>query len=398
MPRTHGLYSWTTLVTSRFPELSRTQAALLALYSFGMVLARTSGLDAIAVQLSVLLGQATNTLRQRLRELYQPAAVKSGRHRTEFDPTRCFAALLRWITSAWAERRLVVALDPTYVGRRFIVLAVSVVYQGCAIPVAWQVLRGNEKGSWNDHWRRLVGRVRDTLGPDWEILALSDRGLESRDLFAALAARDVHPLMRVKAAGTFRPDGWHRSYPMRWFAAAVGRRWHGRGVAYQGDAALPCTLLACWGAGHDEPWLLLTDLGPTCANPAWYAFRAWIEQGFKVLKSGGWHWQRSRVTDPQRAARQWAVLALATLWLVEVGGEAEPLIGPADAKGAAPAETGKGQRAHRLFRLGLAVVLACLLQGGTLPPGSFKPQPWPEIEHDSDALTEEQVQKLNLPL
>src|SRR5580765_1480318 len=30
-----------------------------------------------------------------------------------------------------------------------------------------------------------------------------------------------------------------------------------------------------------------------------------IEQGFKITKRGGWQWQRTRMTDPQRAARLW---------------------------------------------------------------------------------------------
>ncbi|NOG51508.1 MAG: hypothetical protein HND48_20350 [Chloroflexi bacterium] len=39
----------------------------------------------------------------------------------------------------------------------------------------------------------------------------------------------------------------------------------------------------------------------------------WIEAGFKTLKSGAFHWQRTRMTDPARAERLWLVLALATL-------------------------------------------------------------------------------------
>src|SRR5262249_9171095 len=68
---------------------------------------------------------------------------------------------------------------------------------------------------------------------------------------------------------------------------------------------LECLLLACWEAGHDEPWLLLTDLAACAANPCWYAYRAWIEQGFKVAKSGGWQWQATRMTDPGRVERPW---------------------------------------------------------------------------------------------
>src|SRR5882762_570222 len=48
-----------------------------------------------------------------------------------------------------------------------------------------------------------------------------------------------------------------------------------------------------------------------------------IEQGFKITKRGGWQWQRTRMRDPQRAARLWLAVAVATLWLLSVGGLAE---------------------------------------------------------------------------
>ena len=46
------------------------------------------------------------------------------------------------------------------------------------------------------------------------------------------------------------------------------------------------------------------------------------EQGFKITKRGGWQWQRTRMTNPQRAARLWLAVAVATLWLLSVGGMA----------------------------------------------------------------------------
>jgi hypothetical protein len=36
------------------------------------------------------------------------------------------------------------ALDATALGARFVVLAVCVVYRGCAIPVAWTMSRARE--------------------------------------------------------------------------------------------------------------------------------------------------------------------------------------------------------------------------------------------------------------
>ena len=86
---------------------------------------------------------------------------------------------------------------------------------------------------------------------------------------------------------------------------------------------MECTLLACWEEGCDEPWFLLTDLAPHQAEALWYGMRSWIEGGFKLLKSGGWDWQATRMTDPDRVERFWLVLAVATRYVLAVGGEAD---------------------------------------------------------------------------
>lgn len=51
-----------------------------------------------------------------------------------------------------------------------------------------------------------------------------------------------------------------------------------------------------------------------------------IEQGCKITKRAGWQWQRTRMEDPDRAARLWLAVAVATLWLLLVGGEADDTI------------------------------------------------------------------------
>jgi Transposase DDE domain len=387
------LYQWIDRVTSHFPHLSRPQATVLALWSFGMVLARSCALTAVAVALAPLLGHKDATLRQRLREWYQDAAAKRGRCRAQLDPTCCFAGLLSWITADWPCPRLALALDATTLADRLTVLALSVVYRGCAVPVAWTVLRGNTPEAWNPHWQRMLGLVRPHLPAAWLVVVLSDRGLESKTLFEAIVALGWHPLMRVKAVGHFRPAGWRRFVPMTRFAPRVGRRWRGCGEAYKrATARLHCTLLACWEPGHEHAWLLLTDLPPQAARPAWYAFRSWIEQGFKVIKGAGWQWQQTRMTDPARVARHWLALAVATLWLVQVGGAAESEVAaetlPAVPGGGA---AGRGRRLHRIFRRGLAVILAGLVQGQALPHGRFLPEDWPDAVPPDDIWTEDSI-------
>ena len=141
---------WTKEVSSHFPHLSRPQAGVLALWSLGMVLSRSCGLSQVSVLLALLLGQPEETLRQRLREWYYPAADKAGKKRRTLEVETCFAPLLQWVLAWWPEEQqeLALALDATTLGQRFTVLCVSVLVRGCAIPVAWKVLAYNQKGCW----------------------------------------------------------------------------------------------------------------------------------------------------------------------------------------------------------------------------------------------------------
>src|SRR5262249_57966608 len=70
------------------------------------------------------------------------------------------------------------------------------------------------------------------------------------------------------------------------------------------------------------------DLPAEVAKAAWYGLRMWIEHGFEQFKSGGWQWQKSRMTDPDRASRMWLAIAVATHWVVAVGGAEDAGHGP----------------------------------------------------------------------
>ena len=246
-------------------------------------------------------------------------------NRRELDVTTCFAPLLAWILKGWPSNRLALALDATSLGDRFTVLSISVVYRGSAIPVAWKILQANVRHAWKPEWISLVRSFRALVPPDWTVIVMTDRGLYARWLFQEIVALGWHPLMRITHLSKFRKNGSRSSVPVTAFVPKVGQRWQGRGVAFpeEPERRLDCTLLACWETGHDEPWFVLTDLGPDQSEGLWYGMRAWIEHGFKLLKHGGWQWQETRMTDPERASRLWLVLAVATRYVLAVGGEAE---------------------------------------------------------------------------
>jgi Transposase DDE domain len=380
-----AVYQWTAAVRTHLPCLSEAQVRVLALWSLGMVLARSCGLTAVAAVLAAWQRRRENTVRQQLREFCYAAEAKAGARRREVAVEACFAPLLRWALAGYAGRQLALALDATTLGSRFVVLACSVVYRGCAIPVAWAVLPAGAKRAWRDEWPRLLGQLAPAVPPAWTVIVLADRGLYARWLFQAIVQQGWHPFLRVKLGGTFRPAGLARFYPLRHFVPTVGQRWQGRGAAFATNR-LDCTLLAYWADGCAEPWLVVTDLPPAAADAGWYGLRAWIEQGFKLTKRGGWQWQRTRMTDPARAGRLWLAVAVATLWLVRVGGEAdaglpEGTLPPLDPALLARRRQRRATRLREvgLFRRGWALILAALLEHQPLPTGAFRPEAWPSL-------------------
>lgn len=92
------------------------------------------------------------------------------------------------------------------------------------------------------------------------------------------------------------------------------------------------------------------------------------------------------MTQPERAARLWLAVAVATLWLLSVGGEADQAL-PArtvpDVTALVPTPL-RMWRATRLrlvsvFRRGWTLILVALLDQAPPPMGRFVPEPGPAV-------------------
>jgi hypothetical protein len=168
-----------------------------------------------------------------------------------------------------------------------------------------------------------------------------------------------------------------------------GTQWGGQGTALQGPRRrLTCTLLARWDEGYPDPWWLGTDLAPSAGEAWWDGLRAGIEHGVKLTKRGGGQWQRTRMSDPQRAPRVWLAVAVATVWLLSVGGRAEEPMPASTLRPLASADgpPARPRRATQLrlvsgFRQGWITILVALFNQHRLPVGRFVPEPWPQAVH-----------------
>ncbi len=391
MSRHDQLSEWTTTVSTNLPHLTKPQAVVLALWSFGIAFTRSCGRRTVATFLALLQARTVDSVEQRLYEWCLDAPAKAGAKRQALDVTTCFCPLLAWVVRLWASDQLALTVDASSLGDRFVVLAVSVVYRGCAIPVAWSILPAAEQGAWRREWLGLLRLVRPAIPAAWTVLVVADRGLYARWLFRRIVRLGWHPLLRIKQGYTFRPAGQAKFVPLRALCGQVGQRWRGRGTAFATKhCQLDCTLVAWWGAGHAEPWFLLTDLAPEGCDAQWYGLRAWCEQGFKCTKRGGWQWQQTQMTDPARAARLWLALAVATLWMISVGSDLEVDAPPAagavpDLRALLGVRRPDQPRPTRLFRLGWLWVLVQAIQGQALPlPTRLVPEPWPALPERLD--------------
>jgi hypothetical protein len=177
-----------------------------------------------------------------------------------------------------------------------------------------------------------------------------------------------------------------------------GTRWQGQGTACAGKPRrVACPLLACWEAGDKAPWLLLTDLAPEASDAGWAGLRAWLAQGFKRTKRVGWQWPRPRMTDPARAARLWLAVAVATLWVVSIGGVVDATIPEGtlpDVTGLCPASRRPRRapqgRLVRVLRRGWLTLRGALLRHAPLPASRLLPEPWPALRWRREDSAEEE--------
>jgi len=387
------LLSWKREVSTAFAHLSKAQVLGLVCWSVGIALTGSSGISQISALLSQILEQKETTVSQRLREWYLEAEQKSGDHRRELNVTSCFGSLLGWIIRLWVskEKRIALALDATTLGERWTVLTICVVLRSCAIPVAWKVVGAHAKGSWRPYWEDLLEHLRGSIPEEWFVLVLADRGLYARWLFEAIVDKGWHPFLRINLGVKARLAGSDCDFDwISQWVPALGASWKGAVECFAGKKSrLVCTLLMQWQEGYEHPWAVLTDLAPDAANIAWYALRAWIECGFKDVKSGGFGWHHEKMQDAGRVERLWLAMAVALVFLLSLGTQAESQLPRAHPELLSEQHIARKKMKHassqpmarRLSctQRGRLVLLATLLQAEELPVGQLLPESWPEV-------------------
>ncbi len=381
---------WQKRVAELVPSLSPSQAKVLGLISYGIVLFDGCGMTRLSNGLGKVEQVPAGRLRQRLREFYYEAEAKRGKKRREVDVRTCFGDLLAGILRDWhGEKTLALALDASTLGERFTSLNLSVVYRGCALPVAWVIIRAKQKGSWRPHWEGLLAAVAAVVPPDWKVIVTADQGLYADWLWTAIRNQGWHPLLRVSLQMGFRAEGEADFVAIGKRVRRRGRGWKGKGAWSETGARLQATLLVRWEKGYEEAIAVVTDLSEEEVELAWYLMRFWIEDEYKDHKSGGWGWQHTKMEDPKRAERLWLAMAVAMQIAVLVGGLEEARQEEQRSRKARkrkqprrvgrpakPLHKPRGREQSCLVR-GQQSIQAAVIRAEALPQGYVVSEPWP---------------------
>lgn len=232
-----------------------------------------------------------------------------------------YAPLLRAALADWHPTgRVYLALDVSVLkGTPFVLVRVSLIYRGRAIPLAWRVLVHPSASVGFANYVAVLEQARASLPAGLEVVLLVDRGFVHAELLQWLQRYGWHYRLRLTGDTLVHlTDG--RVLP-------VGRLCPPRGVArfYHRIRVLnvglgPCHLaVARLMQPNLDPWYVLSDEPTDVKTLDEYGLRFDIEENFLDDKSNGFQVEASRLTTAEALERLFLIVAVATLYFTSVG-------------------------------------------------------------------------------
>lgn len=233
-----------------------------------------------------------------------------------------YQPLIEEVLQAWAGREVTIMLDGCFIRHKALqILRVSLSHCYRALPLAWEVV--TEKGNVEldvcepmlDHVAKLMGRMR-------RITFLADRGFRNRAWARKCRELDWDYIIRIanNTIITF-PGGVQCAADQ--LGIKMGERRYLPNVRVTLEADWVCNLAITWTRATPscpaELCVVMTNLRPSGWVLRHYLKRMHIEESFRDDKSGGFDLHASHLTDPKRLDSLLLALAVAVLWVYELG-------------------------------------------------------------------------------
>jgi hypothetical protein len=204
-------------------------------------------------------------------------------------------------------------------GSPFVLIRVSLIYRGRAIPLAWRVLRHTSATVGFTDYQPVLDQAHSGLPAGLTVVLIADRGFVHAELFQWL--RQAHWHYRIRLTGDTLihfPD--RRVVAVAQLCPPKGEAHFYHGIRLLGQALGPLHLaVAQLDEPHQDPWYVVSDEPTDLTTFDEYGLRFDLEENFLDDKSNGFQVEASRLEEPEALERLFLVLAVATLHFTSVG-------------------------------------------------------------------------------
>jgi hypothetical protein len=250
------------------------------------------------------------------------------------------ARIRRWLTNRWLVSRTLYEPIITEVLRPWAGKDVSIILDGCfirhkalqmlrlslshcyrALPLAWEVV--TSKGNVElDSCEKMLEHVAALLERTRKITFLADRGFRGRDWARKCRTLKWNYIIRLanNTLITF-PGGVQLAADQ--LGIKKGQRRYLPNVRITEEADWTCNLAITWtratATTEAELCVVMTNLPPSGWVLRHYLKRMHVEESFRDEKSGSFDLHASHLADPKRLDALLLAIAIAVLWIYELG-------------------------------------------------------------------------------
>jgi hypothetical protein len=241
-------------------------------------------------------------------------------HNPKIKPDRVYRDLVTAALLPWAEQTAVLALDSSVLWEKYVIVRISLIYRGRALPLAWKVLAQGSASVSFVNYAPLLTEVSRLLPPACQVVLLADRGFVDVDLLQLVVHLGWH--FTIRAKGNLLV---HRAFKPRCKVSALVpprgeiRLLHTIQVTERRFGPVHLVLAHVRTTNGYEVWALISDRPTSLATLDEYGLRFDIEENFLDDKSNGFQLESSLVRDAEALTRLCLVVAIATLYLVAQG-------------------------------------------------------------------------------
>jgi len=306
------LSQWHGQVKQFFSMLHGHQTKVLAMFVLGAMRAESIVVQRVAEELLTESAAKVPSIERRLERFLSNRRIEVEAIWDQF---------LEQVLPSFRHQPITLILDITPFEEQAQVIYVGLLQQARVLPLAWQVMPGQEQweqGQW-EIVDRLFERVARALG-EADCTLIADRGLSCLKLIELCQAHDWHYVLRIKQEEYLqrkRYGHFHDWQTCSQVVSAPGQSWFGT-VRLWKEHAYETQLSAVWEEGYEEAWFLISDRPAGRKRVKQYGWRMRVEATFEDLKSRGWQWESSHVRQRDRLERLLLVLFLAVWWLMHL--------------------------------------------------------------------------------